>query len=425
MNVFDEFSWRGLINQTSDDEALRFHLKTAGRKLYCGFDPTARSLHIGNLVPLLALARFAREGHIAYALMGGATGLIGDPSGKDKERQMIDKEILFASADNIKTQVTRLFTNLGCAENLRVVNNYDWTNSLSTIEFLRDVGKYFTVNYMMAKDSVKNRIGREDTGISFTEFSYMILQSYDFYHLSEHHDLTMQIGGSDQFGNITAGLELIRKKSGKECFALTFPLITTASGAKFGKSEKGAIYLDPEMTSPYAFYQYWMNTDDRDVINYLRYFTFLNQQEIADLETELAERPHERAAQRRLAEETTTMIHGKEELENVQGVTEALFGKGDIKSVNAKTLAQALESAPGKSYGTLDALPDFPGLLVDLELCNSKSQARKDIKAGGIYINNERQQDEAYIPIETDFIGGRIMLVRKGKKNYGVVFLGQ
>jgi len=421
VNVFDDLKWRGLVHQTSGEDELRDHLNTPGRVMYCGFDPTAKSLHIGNMVPLLALMRFAKAGHKPLALLGGATGLIGDPSGKDKERQLVSAEQIASQADRIKAQIVKLFQDNGAS--IGVVNNLDWIGKLSAIDLLRDVGKHFTVNYMLAKDSVKGRIEREESGISYTEFSYMILQGYDFCHLRQEADCTLQIGGGDQFGNITAGLELIRRKTGLDAFAMTFPLITTASGAKFGKSEKGAIYLDPEMTSPYAFYQYWMNADDRDVIDYLKYFTFLSREEIEALAQAVAERPHLREAQRALATVMTTMVHGKAETDSVVKASEYLFGKGGLDGVDARTLKAALETAPGKQFAGKGDIPDMVTLLVELGLCPSKSQARKDLAAGAVTVNNAKVTDGYDFP-EADFVGGELLLVRKGKKNYGVVRLG-
>ncbi|MBI4803873.1 MAG: tyrosine--tRNA ligase [Desulfovibrio sp.] len=421
MNVFEDLKWRGLVHQTSGEEELRDHLNTPGRVMYCGFDPTAKSLHIGNMVPLLALMRFAKAGHKPLALMGGATGLIGDPSGKDKERQLLSAEQVAAQADRIKTQIVKLFQDNGAS--IGVVNNLDWIGKLSAIELLRDVGKHFTVNYMLAKDSVRGRIDREESGISYTEFSYMILQGYDFCHLRQEADCTLQIGGGDQFGNITAGLELIRRKTGLDAFAMTFPLITTASGAKFGKSEKGAIYLDPEMTSPYAFYQYWMNADDRDVVSYLKFFTFLTEEEIESLAQAVAERPHLREAQRTLATVMTTMVHGEAETKSVVKASEYLFGKGGLDGVDVRTLKAALETAPGKQYAGKGDIPDMVTLLVELGLCPSKSQARKDLAAGAVTVNNAKVTDGYDFPAG-DFVGGELLLVRKGKKNYGVVRLG-
>ena len=421
MNVFDELKWRGLIHQTSGDDSLREHLGAPGRVMYCGFDPTARSLHIGNMVPLLALMRFALAGHKPMALLGGATGLIGDPSGKDKERQLIDPQQVAGQVERIKAQIEKLFADNGAQ--IRVVNNLDWIGRLSAIELLRDVGKHFTVNYMLAKDSVKGRIDREESGISYTEFSYMILQSYDFHHLRQTADCSLQIGGGDQFGNITAGLELIRRKTGAEAYALTFPLITTASGAKFGKSEKGAIYLDPEITSPYAFYQYWVNSDDRDVVNLLKYFTFLPQEDIEALAVAVAERPHLREAQKTLAQLMTTMVHGETEMDRVVKTSEYLFGKCGLDEVDVKTLKAALETAPGKQYAAKGDIPDVVTLLVELGLSASKSQARKDLAAGAVTVNNCKVADGYAFP-DADFVGGELLLMRKGKKNYGVVRLG-
>lgn len=428
MNIFDELSWRGLVHQVSDADGLRKYLDTPGAAMYCGFDPTAESLHIGNLVPLLSLVRMLRAGHKPIFLLGGATGLIGDPSGKDKERELSNQQAVQARADRIKAQM-EAFVMRNTGQMPTVMNNYDWVKNMSAIELLRDVGKHFTVNYMLAKDSVKGRIEREEVGISYTEFSYMILQGYDFYHLCKEYGCRLQIGGGDQWGNITAGTELIRKKNAGDAYALTFPLITTASGKKFGKSEKGAIFMSPALTSPYAFYQFWINTDDADVVKFLKYFTFLSQEEIAGLEAELARAPQERAAQKALAAETTIMVHGEEELKKVLAATEALFGKGDMRALDPATLAAALESAPAKDY-QFAALPDLPQILVDLGLCPSKGQARKDIQAGAVSLNGEKVADPARTLAEADFFGevnathGAFLVLRKGKKNYGLVRLG-
>lgn len=419
MNIYDELKWRGLVNQVSDEEKVREYLETPGQTMYCGFDPTADSLHIGNLVPLLCLVRMKRAGHNPLFLLGGATGRVGDPSGKDKEREFSSIEKIESQAENIQSQIED-FCERNTGEKAEVVNNYDWIKDISYLEMLRDVGKHFTINWMMAKESVKGRFGRDDVGISYTEFSYMILQGYDFYHLFEEKGCQLQIGGGDQWGNITAGCELIRRKAQGHGYALTFPLITTASGQKFGKSEGNAVYLNAEMTSPYTFYQFWINTDDRDVINFIKYFTFLNEEEISEIEKAHEEAPHMRLAHKRLAEETTIMIHGKEELEKVQAATAALFGKGDIKSVDSATLRGAMEAAPGVEYAA-NELPDLPQILMDLGMVKSKGQARKDIKAGGLYINNERVVDFDYVPAGADFIGGECMLIRKGKKITGLL----
>lgn len=423
MNIYDELKWRGLIHQVSDEDKVREYLSTPGQTMYCGFDPTAESLHVGNLVPLLCLVRMKKAGHNPLYLMGGATGRIGDPSGKDKERDLSDPELLEARLEKIKGQVRR-FVERNTGDRPDIVNNYDWTKDMTAIELLRDVGKFFTVNWMLQKESVKGRIGRDEVGISYTEFSYMILQSYDFYHLYKSRGCKLQIGGGDQWGNITSGCEFIRRRHAHddeqaEAFAMTFPLLTTASGKKFGKSEKGAIYLNAEVTSPYAFYQYFINTDDRDVIKFLKLFTFLDEAEIAAIEKELEEAPHLRSAQKRLAEEVTRMIHGQPELERVLAATEALFGKGELKTVDPKTLRSALESAPNFRYAAGD-IPDLPQMLVDLGLVKSKGQARKDIKGGGVYINGERFEDGREIA-ESDFIASELLVIRKGKKNYGLV----
>ena len=419
MNIYDDLKSRGLVYQVSDEDKVREYFQTQGRKLYCGFDPTAPSLHIGNLVPLLALLRFHRAGHKPIFLMGGGTGMIGDPSGKDEERQLQSRENIEASIARIQRQVERIFEN-----EVRMVNNYDWLAPLTAIELMREVGKHFTVNWMMAKESVKNRLAREDVGISYTEFSYMILQAYDFYHLARKDSCLLQIGGSDQWGNITAGTELIRRKMGHEAYALTFPLITTADGKKFGKSQKGAIYLDSELTSPWEFYQYFVRTDDRDVIRFLHYFTFLSAREIDTLEVALEERPEQRVPQKRLAAEMTLLVHGREELDKIEAASTALYGAGEIRNVDPQTLKAALSEAQSASYASLNDVPDLAQVLVDLELVTSKGQAKKDIKAGGVYVNGERVQDMGYSLSQDDLIGETLVVIRKGKKHYGIVQFG-
>ena len=420
MDIYQDLTWRGLINQVSDEAGLTDYLSVPGRSLYCGFDPTAESLHVGNLVPLLSLVRFKRAGHEPIFLLGGATGRIGDPSGKDKERELTSEEQLDAQAARIEEQVRAFFVRNTGSEPI-VVNNYDWTRNMSAIELLREVGKHFTVNWMLGKDSVRNRIEREETGISYTEFSYMVLQGYDFYHLFKTQGCRLQIGGSDQWGNITAGCELIRRKEGGSGFALTFPLITTASGAKFGKSAGNAVWMNPDMTSPYALYQYFINTEDADVIRFLKYFTFLTREEIESLAQSLADEPHKRKAQTVLAEEVTRMIHGDKELLKVVAATQALFHAGDLHKVDVQTLRHALDSAPTQTYSKA-ALPDVFQMLVDLGLAKSKGQARKDAQAGGVYVNNERIAPD-YAPTPENFIGGELLLIRKGKKNYGLVLV--
>lgn len=417
MNIIDELKWRGLVFQTTDEQKLREYFETPGRTLYCGFDPSAKSLHVGNMVPLLALLRFKKAGHAPMALMGGATGRIGDPSGKDQERQLLDTSIIDNNIDCIRKQVHSLF-----GDDTKVLNNYDWIKKLNPIDFLRDVGKHFTVNEMMRKESVRQRIDRDEVGISFTEFSYMILQSLDYDHLYNEMECRLQIGGSDQWGNITAGTELIRKKSGGEAFALTFPLLTTASGAKFGKSEKGAIYLDPEMTSPWEFYQFWINADDADVVKLLKFFTFKTEAEIEELAKRVEEAPHLREAQKALAAEMTIMVHGEDELNKILGAVDVLFGGGDITTVDVKTLRSAMQSAPSVSYAAGE-LPQLADMLVDLELVKSKGQAKKDIQAGAVRVNGEQVKDMLHTPEAGDFLHEEVLLLKKGKRHYGLVTL--
>jgi len=370
------------------------------------------------MVPMLALLRFKRAGHDPIVLMGGATGRIGDPSGKDAERQLLAYETIEGNIENIRSQVRRLF-----GDDTRVVNNYDWTREMSVIEFLRDIGKHFTVNAMMGKESVRQRIERDEVGISFTEFSYQVLQGMDFEHLYREFDCRLQIGGSDQWGNITAGTELVRKRSAGQAYALTFPLLTTASGAKFGKSEKGAIYLDPTLTTVWDFYQYWINADDRDVVKLLKFFTFRTAEEIEALEARVAEAPHLREAQKALAEDMTILVHGQAELAKVQNAVDVLFGSGDPAAADAATLRAALDSAPRATYARGE-VPALPQILADLGLVKSKGQARTDIAAGAVRVNMAQVTDPAYAPGEADFLHGEILLIKKGKKNWGVVTLG-
>ncbi|MGE4468627.1 MAG: tyrosine--tRNA ligase [Desulfovibrio sp.] len=418
MNIYDELKWRGLVNQVSDEEGVREYLSEPGRSMYCGFDPTAESLHIGNLVPLLSLVRMKRAGHNPIFLLGGATGRIGDPSGKDKERDMATEEVLDNRASMIESQV-RSFVERNSEGTADIRNNYEWTKEMSALELLRDVGRHFTVNWMMQKDSIKNRFNRDSVGISYTEFSYMVLQGMDYWKLYKEYGCRLQIGGSDQWGNITAGCELIRRKEQDTGYALTFPLITTASGKKFGKSEGNAIWMNPDMVSPYAFYQFWLNTEDADVVNFLGYFTFLDQDEINNVAESVANEPHLRLGQKRLAEEVTRMVHGQNELDKVQIATDVLFGSGDIAKVDPATLKQALDAAPAITRDKA-ALPDLPQMLVDLGLAKSKGQARKDIQGGGVYVNQERV-DADFQPSARHFLGGELLVLRKGKKNYGLV----
>ncbi|PRQ10287.1 tyrosine--tRNA ligase [Corynebacterium sp. 13CS0277] len=421
-NIIDELQWRGLINQSTDIEALR-EATAEPITLYCGFDPTGPSLHAGHLVPLLMLRRFQQFGHRPLALAGGATGMIGDPRDVG-ERSMLTEDTIADNLVNIQQQLRR-FVDFRDGEgdahgNAELVNNADWTRGMSVIEFLRDVGKHFSLNTMLNRETVKRRL--EGDGISYTEFSYMLLQSQDYVHLNEAYDCTLQIGGGDQWGNIVSGVDLVRRKNGRAVHALTVPLVTDSEGNKFGKSTGGGkLWLDPEMTSPYAWYQYFVNAADADVIKYLRWFTFLTQEELAELEVEVAERPFARVAQKRLAEEMTTLVHGAEATAAVQLASQALFGKADLKDLDAATLRGALQEA-----GITEIADGEPRTAVDLlvasGLVDSKGAARRAIKEGGAYVNNERITDEAWEPQAEDLLHGMLVL-RKGKKNFAGIAL--
>ncbi|MCE5313531.1 MAG: tyrosine--tRNA ligase [Armatimonadota bacterium] len=422
MTIYEDLKWRDIIFQSSDSEAISELLAKPGQPLYCGFDPTAASLHIGSLLPLLTLRRFQLAGHKPIALVGGATGLIGDPSGKASERTLNTKEVVDEYVQGIRAQIERILDPSG-STGVQVVNNYDWFAPITAIEFLRDVGKHFSVNKMIAKDSVSSRIERDEVGISYTEFSYMLLQAYDFYHLCKEFDCKLQVGGADQWGNMTAGIELVRRKLSQQAYCLTFPLVTNAAGQKFGKSEAGAIWLDAERTSPYTLYQYFVNTDDRDVVKYLKFFTLLCHEEIEDLIHKVETEPERREAQRKLAYEVTSIIHGGSEADKVVAASQALFGDRSLADTDPKTLLSAVESAPTLTYDSVDALPNAMQLVVDSGLIASKSEARRQISSGGVYINNERVSDIDFCPKASDFIHGTLMLLRRGKKNYAVVRL--
>jgi tyrosyl-tRNA synthetase len=416
MDLLQDLQWRGLINQVTDEEGLQKLLSEEKITLYSGFDPTADSLHIGHLLPILTLRRFQLAGHRPIALVGGATGLIGDPSGKKSERSLNEKEVVQQWSEKIKEQLSR-FLDFEAKDNpAKIANNYDWIGSLDVISFLRDVGKNFGINYMLAKESVQSRI---ETGISFTEFSYMILQALDFLKLYQNENCKLQIGGSDQWGNITAGLELIRKTEEEaKAFGLTIPLVTKADGTKFGKTEGGAVWLDKEKTSPYEFYQFWINTDDRDVIKYLKYFTFLSKEEIEQLEKELHEAPEKRAAQKALAEEVTKLVHGEEALRQAIKISEALFS-GSIADLTADEIKQGFKDVPSFEYeGEEVALVE---LLVMSKISPSKRQAREDITNGAIYVNGERIQDVNKVLTKEDRIEEQFTVIRRGKKKYYLI----
>ncbi|WP_068622463.1 tyrosine--tRNA ligase [Paenibacillus tuaregi] len=419
MNIIDELEWRGAINQQTDAEGLRKLTSEKSISLYCGVDPTGDSMHIGHLIPFMMLKRFQMAGHRPVILIGGATGTIGDPSGRTSERTLQTMDQVQKNVDALTAQMKKLFLNEG-ETGLRMVNNFDWTHNLTILDFLRDYGKNFSVNTMLAKDIVASRL---DSGISFTEFSYQILQSMDFHHLFREMDVQLQIGGADQWGNITSGLDLIRKKEGPEAkaFGLTIPLMLKADGTKFGKTAGGAIWLDPNKTTPFEFYQFWANTDDRDVIRYLKFFTFLSKEEIDELETKVQTEPHKREAQLKLAEEMTKFVHSEEALIQAKEITAALFS-GDIKSLTADEIEQGFKDMP--TFQASTEPKNIVDWLVDLGIEPSKRQAREDVTNGAISINGDKVTDlDMQITAENSF-EGKFIIVRKGKKNYSLVKLG-
>ncbi|MGT2772278.1 tyrosine--tRNA ligase [Streptococcus marimammalium] len=416
MTIFKELKERGLIFQTTDEEVLEKQLTEGSLALYSGYDPTADSLHLGHLVPIIVIRHLQLAGHKPYALVGGATGLIGDPSFKDTERSLQTKETVENWSASIQKQLSRFLDFEHGDNKAEMVNNYDWFQSISFIDFLRDIGKYFTVNYMMSKESVKKRI---ETGISYTEFAYQIMQGYDFYELNRTHNVTLQVGGSDQWGNMTAGTELLRRKANKQGHVITVPLITDSSGKKFGKSEGNAIWLDASKTSPYEMYQYFVNTMDDDAIRFLKIFTFLSLDEIEEIKVAFEKEPHKRLAQKILAKEVVTLVHGKEALEKAINITEQLFA-GNIKNLSANELKQGLNNVPNYQVTKEDNL-NIIELLVTANIVNSKRQAREDVTNGAIYINGDRVQDVNYILSDKDKIDSELTVIRRGKKKYFVV----
>ena len=420
MEILQDLEERGLIHQTTDREGLEKHLSENQVTLYCGFDPTADSLHIGHLVPITMLKRFQKAGHNPIALIGGGTGMIGDPSGRSSERSLNEDAVVKVYSERIKEQIARLL-DFDKGENPVVSrNNHDWLASMTVIDFLRDAGKHFGINYMLAKESVSARI---EQGITFTEFSYMILQSLDYMKLNEQENCTLQIGGSDQWGNITAGMELIRRSREQEAeevkvFGLTVPLITKADGTKFGKTAGGAIWLDPEKTTAYEFYQFWINTDDRDVMKFIRYFTFLSEAEMVELEKEITSNPENRVAQKRLAEEMTMIVHSEVALKQAQKISASLF-TGNLKQLSANDIEQGFKDVP--TYHASGGEGNLVDLLVNASISPSKRQAREDISNGAIYINGERKQDLQYTLSEEDRIEGMFTIIRRGKKKYSLV----
>jgi tyrosyl-tRNA synthetase len=422
MTFIEELRWRGMIHDMmpGTEEQLQKEM-TAG---YIGFDPTADSLHIGNLLPIMLLVHFQRGGHKPVALVGGATGMIGDPSFKAEERKFLDEETLKYNLSCQKKQLEK-FLNFDCGANsAEIVNNYDWFKDFSFLGFLREVGKHISVNYMMAKDSVRKRL---ETGISFTEFTYQLIQGHDYYHLYLEKNCKLQMGGSDQWGNIVTGTELIRRRAGGEAFALTCPLVTKSDGGKFGKSEKGNIWLDPNKTSPYAFYQFWMNTSDEDAAKYIKLFTLLNQVEIEDLITEHNQAPHLRILQKKLAAEVTTMVHSAQGLQTAIEASEILFGKGTadmLKNLDENTFLSVFDGVPqyNLSRDVLQNGINIADLLAEATLIfPSKGEARRTIKGGGVIINKSRIEDENLSITEADLLNNRYLLIQKGKKNYYLI----
>ena len=426
MGIIEELEWRDLISDCTDREGLQERLAKGPITLYCGFDPTADSLHVGSLVPLLALRRFQLCGHHPIAVAGGATGSIGDPSGKTAERQLLTHELLKANIEGVKVQLGSFMEFEGVENAAQLVDNADWTAPMSFLDVLRDIGKHFKVNAMVSKESVRARMEDRDVGISYTEFSYMILQALDFHHLCETQDCELQIGGSDQWGNITAGIDLIHRKQNRQAYGLTLPLITNADGTKFGKTESGAVWLDVNRTSIYQFYQFWVRVDDRDVVRYLKYFTFLSRDEVEELASQHEAEPHARIAHKALAWEVTTLVHGEEAVTEAIRASEILFG-GELEGITEATFREVAGEVPTCELST-DRFGGeglwLPELLHEAGLAQSRGQARKDVKGGGVYVNGKRIDDEQHKLTSSDLMFGKYVLLRRGKRNYAVVTAG-
>lgn len=421
VDVVPELEARGLIFDVSDRDALAELLSSGPVSFYCGYDPTGASLHAGSLVPLSLMRHLALGGHRPIGLVGGATGMVGDPSGKSEERNLLDEETLATNTEGVRAQLERLL-----GQSVTMVNNADWTRSVSVLDFLRDVGKYMTVNYMLSKDSVRSRIENREQGISYTEFSYMLLQAHDFVHLAKAHDCRLQVGGSDQWGNITCGIELQRKMGHQPIFGLVGPLLTTASGGKFGKTAAGtSVWLDRDMTSPYRFYQYWINAEDADVERYLKMFTLVSLDEIARLVAEHADNPGRRMAQRRLAHGVTAWVHGEESTRAAEAASEILFGGAITKETPAEALELLAIETPTTDVpkATLESGWSLQDALVDTGLAKSKGAARRLLSQGGVYVNNERSQDSERRLVPGDVAAGSIIVLRSGKKTYHLVRL--
>jgi len=416
VTVLDDLEWRGLIAHSTDLDALREAMAEGPIRFYVGFDPTAPSLHMGNLVQIVTAMRLQRAGHIPYMLVGGATGMIGDPRDSG-ERTLNSLDVVKDWVAKVRAQLEPYVSFEG-ANAATMVNNYDWTAGLSTIDFLRDVGKHFPVNRMLARDVVRTRL---EDGISYTEFSYILLQSLDFRQLYLDHGVTLQFGGSDQWGNLTGGVELIRRAEGGKAHAFATPLVTKADGTKYGKTEGGALWLDSEMLSPYAFYQFWLNVEDEKVGELLRIFTFLTHEEIEDLEQQTKEKPFLRAGQRALAEHVTTLVHGDDQTEHIQAASAALFGGGDLHELDISTLTAALAETGGGEVPKDAELPTIVDLLVEAGLSESRGAARRTVAEGGAYLNNERVEDPEHRPSAGDLLGGEWLVLRRGKKTFAGV----
>lgn len=425
MSVYEDLKWRGLVHEATEGaEAL---LDGPPARIYIGFDPSGKSLHVGSLLPLTVLARLQRAGHHPIALVGGGTGMIGDPSGKSAERNLLTSELVEENVRGLRAQIGRCLAFDGVDNPATLVNNGDWLTSFRLIDFLRDVGKCFTVNYMLAKDSVKRRIQSEQ-GISFTEFTYLVLQSYDFLHLHDHFGVSCQMGATDQWGNITAGCDLIRSQRGVRAQGLVHPLITKADGTKFGKTESGAVWLDAEMTSPFRFYQFWVNTPDKDVIQYLKYFTFLERTEIEALEAAHTDAPHRREAHKRLASELTLWVHGADGLARAERATQVFFG-GALEDLPVADVEDVFADVPSMevSAGLFDAeggLPLIDLLALDQKILKSKGEAKRSLGGGGVYLNNQKVEDAERGLTRADLIEGVLLVIRIGKRNYHVVRAG-
>ena len=419
--MIEELRWRGLLADASEHAAAAF---AAGQVTgYIGFDPTASSLHVGSLVPIMGLVHLQRAGHCPIALVGGGTGLIGDPSGKASERSLLDRARAEENAEGIHRQLSSFLDFESRTTPARMANNLDWLDGLGLVEFLRDIGKHFSVNAMLRKESVRRRLTDEDSGISFTEFSYQLLQAYDFQELNRRYGCTLQMGGSDQWGNITAGIDLVRRLGGPRCHGVVFPLVESASGVKFGKTEEGTVWLDPERTSPYRFYQFWVNTDDGDVVRYLKLFTLLDRAAVDELAEAVAERPHRREAQRRLAAEMTRTVHGADGLARAERASRVLFG-GSLEGLGAGDIAEIFADVPSTvlSRSALEGEGiELAVLMADHGMTASRSEARRLMKGGGVYLNGERVVERGAVVGAGDPVEGRFLVVRAGKKRYFVV----